>query len=170
MTKKTKNVLLLVGFVLTLLLCYQIAISKTVALKKEYNTLKQQETLFKNTPKQVELLKQKQRYYDGLLSKYQLNGSSVQNNLLKTINSYADSTNLKVIEFIEPHIIYQNELKVSTYQFTLEGNYNAILKLIYKLEQETKFGEITNLHFEKKINFRTGYSYLQARVLLKSFG
>lgn len=170
MTKKNKNILLLVGFTLTLLFCYQIAISKTVVLEKEYDSLKQEERLFENTPKQVSLLKQKQHYYDGLLSKYQLNGSSVQNNLLKTINSFSDSANIKVIGFLEPHIINQNGLKISTYQFSLEGDYNSILKLIHKLEQETKFGEIINLHFEKKTNFRTGNSYLQTNVLLKSFG
>ena len=103
-------------------------------------------------------------------NKHQLNGSSVQNNLLKTINTFADSTNLKVVDFLEPHIISKNNLKINTYQFTLEGDFNAILKLIHKLEQKTKFGEIINLHFEKKTNFRSGKHFLQASVLLKSFG
>ncbi|AUP81627.1 hypothetical protein C1H87_13530 [Flavivirga eckloniae] len=147
-----------------------MAISKTVALKKEYNALKQQEVLFENTPKQISLLKQKQTYYDSLLNKYQINGSSLQNNLLKTVTVFADSTNLKVVSFLEPHIIHKNNLKINTYQFVLEGNFNAIIKLIHKLEQDTKFGEITNLSFEKKKNFRTGRYYLQAFVLLKSFG
>ncbi|WP_298341110.1 hypothetical protein [uncultured Algibacter sp.] len=170
MTKKTKNILLVIGFISTLFLCYKLAISKTLSLKKEFNNLALQETLFENAPKQVSLLKQKEEYYNKVLDKYQLNGSSVQNNLLKTINRYSDSTNLKVVNFLEPHIIIKNDLKINTYQFTLEGDFNAILKLIYKLEQKTKFGEIINLHFEKKKNFRSGKSYLQASVLLKSFG
>ncbi|GAA3647426.1 hypothetical protein [Flavivirga jejuensis] len=170
MTKKTKNILLLAGFLLVLVLCYQLSFSKTLDIKKEYHSLKAQEALFENTPKQVSLLKQKQKYYDSLLTKYQLNGSSVQNNLLKTINTFADNTNLKVVHFLEPHIINKNDLRINTYQFTLEGDYNHIIKLIHKLEQQTKFGEITNLHFEKKKNFRTGRYYLQAHILLKSFG
>ncbi|GAA3614656.1 hypothetical protein Q4Q39_02600 [Flavivirga amylovorans] len=170
MTNKTKNILLIVGFLFTLILCYQLAISKTVLLKKEFNSLEMQEALFKDTPKQVSLLKQKQKYYDSILNKYQLNGSSVQNNLLKTINTFADSTNLKLVNFLKPHVIIKNDLKINTYQFTLEGDFNAILKLIHKLEQKTKFGEIINLHFEKKTNFRTRKSYLQASVSLKSFG
>lgn len=170
MTSKTKNTILILSFLITLMVCYQLAIVKTIDLKKEYNNLKQQEILFANTPKQVMLLKQKQQYYDGLLSKYQLNGSSVQNNLLKTINIFADSTNIRVIGFLEPHIIHKNDLKISTYQFTLEGDYNAIIKLIHKLEQDTKFGEIIHLAFEKKTNLRTGNVSLQAQILLKSFG
>lgn len=170
MKNKTKNSILIVTFLLAIILCYQLAISKTVALKKEFKTLKHQEFLFKNTPKQISLLKQKQKYYNGLLDKYQIHGSSLQNNLLKTINAFADSTNIKISTFLKPHVIYNNELKVNTYQFTLEGNYNAILKLIHQLEQNTKFGEIINLHFEKKKNFRSGKYYLQAHILLKNFG
>ena len=152
------------------MLCYQLAIEKTFALRKEYNSLRQQESLFKNSPKQLSLLKQKEKYYDSVLTKYQLNGSSIQNNLLKTINSFAEDYNLKVIGFLEPHIFNQNDLIIKTYGFTLEGHFNAILKLTHKLEQQTKFGEIINLHFEKKKNFRTGKYYLQAKLLLKSFG
>ncbi len=170
MKTKTKNIILFAAFFLALILCYQLAISKTVALKKTFNTLKTQEELFKNTPRQMSLLKQKQKYYDSLLNMYQIHGNSMQNNLLKTINTFADSSNIKVSNFLKPHSIIRNDLKVNTYQFTLEGNYNAILRLIHQLEQHTKFGEIINLHFEKKKNFRTGRHYLQAHVLLKNFG
>ncbi|MFL1012605.1 hypothetical protein [Flavisericum labens] len=170
MTIKQKNIALGIGFIIALITCYQLAILKTIVVKQEYNALKKQETLFENTPRQISLLKQKQKYYDSLLTKYQINGSSLQNNLLKTINTVADSSNIKVVSFLEPHVILQNDLKINTHQFTLEGDFNAILKLIHKLEQHTKFGEITNLHFEKKKNFRTGKHYLQASLLLKSFG
>ena len=170
MTNKTKNILLLLGFVVALVLCYQLAFSKTMALKANYTDLKHQEVLFENTPKQWSLLKQKQQYYDSILNKYQRNGTSLQNNLLQTITSFAESHKLKVSSFLEPHVYDQNDIKIKTYQFTLEGNYNAILKLMHKLEQETKFGEIINIHFEKKKNFRTGKYYLEASVLLKSFG
>lgn len=170
MTIKTKNIVLLVGFLFAMILSYQLAISKTVALKKEYNELTQQEALFENTPKQVSLLKQREKYYNSLLSKYQLNGGSIQNNLLKTINIFANSNNLKVVSFLEPHIINNNDLKISTFQFTLEGDYNTILKLVHKLEHDTRFGEIINFHFEKNTNYRTGKNHLQAHILLKSFG
>lgn len=170
MTKRAKNILLVAGFVLALVICYKLAISKSIEQKQQYNTLKQQELLFKNAPKKLSLLKQKEVYYDSLLTKYQLDGSSVQNNLLKTLNTFADSNDIKVISFLEPHIIIENDLTVKTYEFILEGDYNSINKLIYQLEQKTKFGEVINLHFKKKKNYRSGRDYLQAKVLLRSFG
>ncbi|WP_407556492.1 hypothetical protein [Winogradskyella sp. 4-2091] len=170
MSKKQKNIALIIGFVVALILCHQLAISNTLEQKKQYNSLKSQELLFKNAPKQLSLLKQKEVYYDSLLTKYQLDGSSIQNNLLKVINVFANDNNLKVVSFLEPHSITKNDLTIKTYEFVLEGNYNAINQLIHQLEQQTKFGEVINLHFEKKKNFRSGRYYLQARVLLRSYG
>jgi hypothetical protein len=169
MTNKTKNIILVIGFLLALILCYKLAISKTVVLQKQYETLNHQKVLFENTPKLVSLLKQKEKYYDSLLSKYHLDESSFQNNLLKTLNTFADSSHIKVINFLEPHTIKQNDLKTNTYQFTLQGDFNAILSLVYQLEQGTKFGEIIGLHYKKEQNYRNGKYYLQAKVLLKSF-
>ncbi len=167
---KQKNIILIVVFLLVICMCYFFAISKTLEQKKQYHTLKKEQFLFQNTPRELSILKQKEVYYDSLLTKYQLNDSSIQNNLLKTINSFANANNLKVISFLEPHSIIKNNLIIKTYEFVVEGNYNSINLLIYQLEQQNHFGEIINLHFERKKNFKTGKSYLQAKILLQSFG
>lgn len=161
--------MLIIGFILALIVCYQLAINKTLEQKEQYSVMSKEALMFKNAPKQLSLLKQKEIYYDSLLTKYQLDGSSIQNNLLKVINRFAVNNDIKVISFLEPHLMVENELIIKTYEFVIEGDYNAINKLIYQLEQQTKFGEIVNFHFEKKKNFRTGKYYLQARVLLRSF-
>ncbi|WP_417859366.1 hypothetical protein [Xanthomarina gelatinilytica] len=170
MTARKKNISLIIGFIVLLWVGYQVAISKTIVLVKETHQLEKEAILFKNTPKELSVLKQKQKYYDSLFNKYQLNGSSIQNNLLKTIHTVAEQHNIKVVHFLEPHIELKNDLTIKTYQFTLEGEYNNIIQLLYHLEQKSKFGEVLNLHFEKKKNYRTGNSFLEASVLLRSFG
>ena len=90
MSSKQKNIALIVGFIAILYICYLLAVSKTLEQEEQYNTLTKEVLLSKNAPKQLSLLKQKEVYYDSLLTKYQLDGSSIQNNLLKVINSYAD--------------------------------------------------------------------------------
>lgn len=169
MTKQKKNTILIVSFVLVLILCYQLTIKHTLQLKEQHSQLKREAASLKDSPQQLAILKQKNVYFDSLLTKFQLGGSSIQNNLLKIINTYANNNALKVVDFLEPHIYKNDNLTIKTYDFTLEGTYNNIHRLIYLLEQETKFGEVVSLHFEKKKNYRTGRFYLQARVLLKSF-
>lgn len=170
MSLKTKNISLIIGFVLAIVICYKLGFSKTITLKKEFAELKTQKALFENGPKQLSLLKQKEVYYDSILLKYQLGVNSIQNSLLKTINTFSSNYNLKVSGFLEPHLSSLNGVPVKTYQFSLIGEYNAIIKLIHKLEQQTKFGEIINVHFEKKKNYQTGRFSLEAFVLLRSFG
>ena len=170
MSPKSKNISSIIGFILAMVICYKLGFSKTMALKKQYTELKIQEALFENTPKQLSLLKQKQVYYDSILLKYQLDGNSIQNSLLKTINTFSTDNHLKVSGFLEPHLSSSNGVPVKTYRFSLIGEYNAIIKLIHKLEQQTKFGEIINVHFEKKKNYKTGRFSLEAFVLLRSFG
>src|SRR5690554_4899461 len=137
MTSRNKNIVLVIGFILILFVCYQVAISKTVTLIAETKSLKVQELLFKNTPRELSLLKQKQKYYDSIFNKYQLNGSSIQNNLLKTINFTAKQNNIQIISFLEPHIELKEDLTIKTYQFVIEGDYNDMVHLIYRSEEHT---------------------------------
>ena len=169
MDSKSKNILLIIGFFLGLLICYHLAICKTVSLKKEYASLQRQKLLFENTPKQLSILKQKQKYYDSTLIANELDGSSIQNNLLKTINSFSNQDNLKVLSFLEPHAYTQNNLTIKTYEFIVQGSYNTIIALVHKLEQETRFGEVINLHFEKETNFRTNKRFLKAAILIQHY-
>ena len=170
MSIKQKNIALFLVFMLTLVISYKFAINNTLMERQKLSSLYKEKILFKNAPKQLSLLQQREEYYNSILTKHQLNGSSLQNSLLKTINIFANTNNLKVVSFLEPHTIHKNELSIKTYEFVIEGNYNSIINLVYQLEQETKFGEIINLHFERKKNFRTNNNYLQIKVLLRSFG
>lgn len=170
MIKSNKNILLLIGFVLAIIICYKFSITKTLALKTSYENLKQEAFLFENTPKQILILNKKQKYLDSILSKYKVHGQSIQNNLLKTITNFSDENDLVVVSFQEPHkFIIKDESVITTYNFTLKGSYNNIIKLVYHLERYTKFGEVVNLNFNKKKNYKTGKYYLEASVLLRSY-
>ena len=169
MSSKTKNIILISGFIGVLFFSYQFAIKNTLQEKKRYDQLKNEETLFQNIPKQLVSLNKKKEYYDSLLAKYQIGETSMQNNLLKKINKNAQELNLKVIDFNEPHIAEKNNLKINTYKITLEGSFNNITQLIYLLEQKTRFGELVNVHYIKQKDHRTRKEYLQATIMLQSY-
>jgi len=170
MTQKTKNIILVSSFAVLLLLSYKFAFSKTIETKIAYDILEKEAVIFDNLPTQLSTLKRKEKYNDSILTEYQLSGNSIQNSMLKTINTYAEQHNITLSNFVEPHQIQRDDLKINTYQFSLEGSYNEMITLIHQLEQNTKFGEIINLDFKKRKNFKTGRFYLQASVLLRSFG
>jgi len=170
MKPRTKNILLIASFLCVLFLGYKLAISKTIALKREYNRLSAQETLYENIPKQLSFLHSKENYYDSILQKYKLNETSLQNNLLKSLNVMSDSLNFKVIKFNEPHTFSSGSGQTqNTYHFSLEGGFESVLTCIYQLEQHYKFGEITHVQFLKQKNYRTQKDYLQAEIFIQRF-
>lgn len=170
MTDKLKNRILILGIAVVLVLCHELAISKTLDLRREQVILEEKTNRYKDTPKQVSLLRQKQKVYDSILTKNHLLGSSLQNNLLQTINTYTKEQDLQVLEFLEPHTITTNDLLTNSYQFTVEGSFKSIMELLYSIEQKTKFGEIINVEFKKKKDYKTQKEHLQASIILKSFG
>lgn len=167
MTIQQKNKMLVAGFVGVLILGYFLSITETLKLKQNYDTLKTQEALFSNIPQRLHVLNQKEHYYDSLLTHYQITETSLQNNLLKTIERYAQDHNLKVVSFDEPHIVNENNKKTNSYTFSVSGNFKAILGLAYQLEQRNKFGMIASLEFEKTKNYRTGKVSLEGQFILQ---
>lgn len=169
MNSKRKNIVLVVTSILILFICYKYAIKKTIDYKREYQLLKNQETLFNDLPKQFGILNEKNKYYDSLLTKFQISETSIQNNLLKTINKAASDLKVKVIDFKEPHVFIENGTRRNSYSFSIEGSFESILKMIHQLEQKTKFGEVMNVKMEKNKRPRSRKEYLQAEIMVVNY-
>jgi hypothetical protein len=167
MTIKQKNTTLVISFFGVLLLGYFLSISVTLSLKDNYDNLKTQEQIYSNIPKRLQVLSQKEKHYDSLLQHYQITETSLQNNLLKTIDRYAVDHAIKIISFNEPHSVIQKGKKTNSYAFRVSGDFNTILGLAYQLEQRSKFGMIASLQFEKLKNYRTGQTSLEGAFVLQ---
>ena len=169
MSPKTKNIYVIGGFIVLLIISYKFAIANTICEYRLYSKTKKEQLLFNNIPKELAGLNQKKQFYDSILNTYQLKGSSFQNNLVRTINLFSKEKGIKIVNFLEPHLQQKEDIQIKTYQFTLEGDFKSINQFIYQLEQHSKFGEIISIQFKKLKDFRKGRFYLQAKILLKSF-
>lgn len=167
MKQQTKNKILLAAVVILLLVSYRFAIRNTLELREQYHQLTSQAVSVKDMPSQLALLKQKEQYYDSVLAQMDLGDTSMQNNLLRALNQESSKNDLKIIDFNQPHIYKSETNSLSTYSFGLNGGYPNILKTIYTLEKNGKFGEVVHIDFEKKKNYRSNKSYLVAKVLLQ---
>ncbi len=162
-----KNKILFLGIALLLIASYKLAIDKTLLMKHESARLEEQVMQFKNIPKKLSILSQKEKHYDSILGKMDLVDTSVQNNLLRTINQEANKHNIRVMDFDQPHIYKMGENKLHTFSFKLNGNYTDMLKVIHTIEQKGNFGEIVHVNFEKKKNYRTNKYSLGATVFVQ---
>lgn len=171
MSTKQKNILLTVGFVFLIWIAYLFSFSKTIALKKQVTSLEKENLLWNASSENILKLKQQNDYYSSLLKKHQVSTeSSFQNNLLNTLNNYCDTTDLKIIEFKDPHRINlqaNNNSTQETYTFTIQGSFNAIINIIYFLEQKNSLGVISSISFQKKKDYKNSTHFLQATVFLQ---
>ncbi len=168
MTYKKKNIALVIGFLLLLWIAHQLSFSKTIALKNQYHHLKTEALLFENSSQKLFGLQKEDNYYDSILKSKRISTSqSFQNTLLSTINTFVDSTNIKVVSFQNPHKLRQENAEILTYTFTLEGTFIEMTQLIYQLEQRIKLGKIISVNFSKKRNYRKRLDYLQCTILLQ---
>jgi hypothetical protein len=163
-----KNIALLAGFVLTLILAYQLSISKTFDTRRKFLELQEQTKMQSGITSEIAYLKQQNEYYEKELEKNQISiGSSFQSNLLKIINSFASTNNLQITSFHEPHVFKQQESVTKTYRFSVKGDFSTILRLVHSIEQYGNYGNIVSLDFKKKKNYKSNKEYLECGVLLQ---
>ncbi len=162
-----RNKLLIVGCLVLLFATYKLALSKTVAIREEYGNLKSKSIQAQDIPEQLALLAQKERYYDSIMQQMDIGDTSIQNNLLRTINEQAKIRNVKVMDFNPPHSHTFPDHKLLTHSIVLNGSYTDILQVVYVLERKGSFGDIVHMDFEKKKDHRKRKLFLEATIFVQ---
>ena len=169
MTQKNKNILLIVGFILSLFISYKLAISKTIETKVSLAILEKQTITFDNIARLSANLKQREKFADSILIKNNIKNTSIQNNLLEFLNNEHEDDLFTITNFKEPHHSVKENVISTFYQFTLKGDFKTLLEVIFKLEQQYNFGKISHVSFEKKRNYRKRKDYLECFIVVESF-
>lgn len=167
MKQSDKNIILVILFVLTCVMGYKFAISNTLSLKSKVELLNKS---FENSgEKQLKIhqLKSEIYYLDSIINNNNLKFYSVQNQLLTVLNKNSDSLNFKIISFKEPHE-YVNEYqeKITSFGFKLEGNYKALEKILYLIENENNLGKVIHTNFKVEKEYRTKRKKLQVEAII----
>ena len=167
MDNKRKIIALLVGFILVLFLGYSLSISETLEIRDHYIQLKNEEALLSNIPIRMKQLEEKEQHFDSLMVHYQISETSLQNNIVKSLERYASTNKLEIIGVNAPHEVTEKGIATKSYAFKVEGSFREILGLAYEIEQKIRFGKISNLELDKVKNKRTGRVVLNGHFLLQ---
>jgi len=167
MTQRSKNIALILAFIVMLIVSYKLSISETVSSYKSVEELRIQAENSKTIGSRFNSLKRQEAYFDSILGANQIKSNSTQNNLLDFLNSQSEKKSFSITTFNEPHIIKNDLSKISSYSFKLSGSFNDILSVIYSLEQEYNFGKVSHLDFEKKKDYRKNRNYLECFVIIE---
>lgn len=168
MKQSTKNVLLIGGFFLILVVAYQYSFSKTFEVKRELDSLKKEVEQNSGSFQNINSLGEKETDIDAYISENRIGNTSLQNNLLKVLNEQAGEKSYKIINFKEPHIQKNKNGTITSFRFSLEGEYLSIQEVLYKLEKDYSFGSLSHISFERKKDYRLNRNYLQCSVLVQN--
>jgi len=166
---KTKIRIALLSLILFGFLSYQLAISNTLNLRKEYLVLSQDQRLNSNVEGRTNSLMQREVYLDSVLSSLNLGSGSTQNSLLDFMSRNEEKNKIKVIDFNPAHSVQQTSGTLITYDIRLQGSFLGILKTLHELETNSGFGSLSHVYFVKSRNLRTKRSYLEANLLIEEY-
>lgn len=167
MQQRTKNIALVVGFLLMLAIAYQLTFSKTFELGKEIGQMENQKTELLQRTRKANSLKQREQHADSILNKFRIKNRSVQNHLLDFLNEEASRGGFSIAEFVKPHRLDEQGVTINSYPFKLEGSYRAIEHVLYQMEQQYNFGRVAHVMFERKNNFRKRTKELECYVIVE---
>jgi hypothetical protein len=167
MSYKKKNIILLFSFIALLSFIYVFSISKTLGYKKKLIKLQQEREKIDNSTIELKLLKEKSIYLDSILKQENISvTNSFQQIILKKINEFKKENKIELIEFNTSINVLDSNTNIQLYPLIIKGNFNELLSFLNYIEQQG-LGEIKNINFLKKKDYRTRKNFLFLKLHIK---
>ena len=131
-----------------------MAISKTVTLRSTCNKLEQRVDSVAQLPEETSLMEEKlariEKNFQGDTS-----AVNMHEELLGIVSAWCERHKLVLRDFPEQFRYRNREWDVHTHQFTVEGEFTELLRLVHLLEQEEHTGKVVSADYQSKRDPRT---------------
>jgi Tfp pilus assembly protein PilO len=148
LTYKKKFLYLVVGGVLLLCLVYTFSINETLKLRSSYIELKNRYDGVFDASSSILFYEKELNKIDSLMVIKNDKGNYTQEALLRKVTEFGRAHNLTIINFPAPHQFIENGYKINTYEASISGSFNDLLRLLYELEVGNYPGVIKSTNFE----------------------
>ena len=169
LTYKQKNYGLLLLFILLAMVSYKRSFVLTLNLGKEIDQQELQKAGIQQSGKKIELLNLEIQQINNNLGKTDEMPDKVQQELLQKISNFPSGYDVTIEAFNNTHLFESVDYKILTNEVLLEGNFNGLLKAIYKLEKEFEYARIINTDIYKTKEYGEKQSKLYAKILFQHY-
>jgi len=156
------------GACLLLAIMYQFSFSKTLAEVGTCHLLEKKLASIVHAPRQIKEIQLELDRFSKSLNFYGENSERFHEHLLNIVSSYCSKNSVQLVEFPRQHSFNENDIEIATSQFTVQGEFVPMLRLIYLLEQQQPAGRICNLRFFKNKNNKTKRMQLFMHVMVQN--
>ena len=167
-TYKKKNVLLIIGTVLSVLFVYTLGIKKTINAYEEYADSKKKMELAANAPVMARQLEKELMQMDVKLGNQNTKERNTDEALLGLLTNYCQNNHAVLREFPQTSIAEQGDMSIETNQFMVGGNFSTLINLVYTLEQKNKLGKVASANYQLKKEFKTKEMVLTSTIFLQN--
>jgi len=147
---------------------YNVALSNTIDLAINNSELRAQITKNQDAPKQIVIVSQKIKKIEQLVGERGSEKVDIHQVLLAAVTGYVQEKGMILKDFPQPYVTTANGYVTKTAQLTVEGDFIALLKLIYFLENDYNVGKVVAVDFDTKKELRTRKRKLNATIYLQN--
>lgn len=165
LSTKIRFRLLVIGFMLTGWVLYQVAIAKTVELVSECNALQNETDSAATIPFRYTELQAELQHLNEFVSDSNFNISHEE--LLNVVSVYCNENNLRILAFTEPLVYTRNEWEIETHPVIVEGTYTGIVRFLDFLYRN-HYGSLVSADFQAKTDNRSKVRSLQVTVYIQN--
>lgn len=169
LSRQKRNRLQLGMLVIFAWIIYTFAISNTLALRAQCNTIEQCIDSSVTAPDELMRLESELNSLNAAtgLNTKNTSDTSVHELLLDLVTNYCSEHELHLREFQSPIRYRANEWEVETHPFTVEGSYRNLVLLLEELKQNAP-GKVVSVNFFTKADNKTKTVALQATIYVQN--
>jgi hypothetical protein len=164
---KRKNVFLLIGGLLLLVITWEFSFSKTWTLFTANQKMSNAMQYSQNGMKGIQNIKAEISQLNTKISRFDTS-SSRQQELIGYISRFAEKENFKIIEIPKTTSEKNNGFQIETNILKVQGDYIGLVKLIYSIEYKDHLCKVAGVDFQKNINLKTHQEYLITTLYLQN--
>lgn len=167
LTYKKKFIAVLLCFLLLLVASYKKTFKDTIEAKKQLNLVERNLAKTNSSFNELYLVKNEVKYLDNLIGGNSIKPEQVQQKVLDFITK--EGQNIDVINISDVHLFSNEDFLVYTNQIELEGNYEDLIRLFYKIEKDFKDSRVVSANLNAKKDYRTKTTNLILTIILQNY-
>lgn len=168
LNNKNKSLLTASGFVIFLLIAYNMAIQLTIEVRDKYNSIEKDMAQISKVPYQRLILKKEIIQIDSIIGNTHKSVNS-QEIILNELVTYCKANKLIIREFPKTHSIVDGDFEIETNTITVEGTFKELLKLLYSFEHKRFTGKLSSARFQLNEDLVSHRKYLTLTFYIQNF-
>lgn len=165
---KQKTRILIPVALISVLICYKLAISRTIEQYRIYREARGSGTEGVYTSSDIRQIKENDMRLNSQIDQFLLDSTDTQKNMLSISSNWMTAHDLELKQYHPPAYTYLDSFPVVTQSIRFTGGYIDCVKFIHALETVYKPGKLSTVLFKTETNMQTKKQSLMCTLFIQN--